>query len=101
MRNGIIINSIFFLLNLFDIIISYYLISGGYGYEANPCMAWIITNLGWFWTFVIKISIGVFAAGIFLFYWKKERSARIVSVIALSVYALLAIYLTIVALIAA
>lgn len=50
---------IFFILNLLDIVITVYALERGQT-EANPIVRTSLESLGVFWTFVLKVAIGIF-----------------------------------------
>ncbi len=50
---------IFFILNLADIIVTVYALEMG-RVEANPIVRTSLESLGVFWTFLLKVAIGIF-----------------------------------------
>lgn len=56
-----------FLLNISDTIATYAAVSGGFAYEANPAMAWLISSGGWISFALVKVIIAAAFVGL---YWK-------------------------------
>ncbi|MEM4245425.1 MAG: DUF5658 family protein [Candidatus Nanoarchaeia archaeon] len=51
---------IFFILNLADIMVTVYALEMEHIEEANPIVRTSLESLGVFWTFLLKVAIGVF-----------------------------------------
>ena len=62
----------FFILNLFDALITFTVLSITHHAESNPMMVMMI-NIGWLTFFFIKILISFLIIGIFFYLYKKDK----------------------------
>jgi len=88
---GLLVAIGLFLFNFFDAILTVYVLSNNLGIELSPIAA---AMMAWgFGPFVlIKTSIGLVAAAMFALCWNNYKLARFGGVIALALYAAIAIY---------
>lgn len=89
---GILVGSLIFLLNMFDIICTYILINYCGSSEASPIISYILDIGGFPALLVVKIVLSIIAMFIFAKYWFLYKLARIGGCVVLIAYTLVAVY---------
>lgn len=89
---GMLVGSIIFLLNMFDVICTYVLINNCGSSEASPIISYVLDFGGFPALLILKVVLSVIALFIFTKYWFLYRLARIGGYVVFVAYTLVAIY---------